>query len=155
MPVITYILLYLITLLGLEKEEEISAFFHDLMQEDESEKSVPLVIPPNSVLNMERFSSGGKMTVGRECRLHGNIKAKSIIVHEGCVIFGSLSAEKEIIVMEENAIHGAVSCSGGSVELKKNSHVLGDVSCNSLLIDEKARLDGVIVAPGGVKIGRE
>ena len=154
MPVITYILLYLITLLGMEKEEEISDFFNSLLDEDESEKHVPLVIPPHSVLNMETFSSPGKMTIGRECRLHGNIKAKSIIVHEGCTIFGSLNAEKEVIVMEKNAIHGAVSSMGGNVELKNESHVLGDVSCNNLVIDENARLDGMIVAPGGVKIER-
>ncbi len=155
MPVITYILLYLITLLGLEKEEEISDFFQDLMEEDENEKSVPLVIPPHSILNMEIFSSPGKMTIGKECRLHGNIRAKTITIHEGCTIFGSLSAEKDIMIMEGNSVHGGVSCTGGNVEMKRGSHVLGDVSCNNLVIDEKSRLDGVIVAPGGVKIGRE
>lgn len=155
MPVITYILLYLITLLGLEREEDISEFFQNLVEEDNNEKSVPLVIPPHSILNMEVFSSPGKMTIGRECRLHGNISAKSIIVHEGCTIFGSLSAEKDIIIMESNAVHGAVSCSAGNVEMRKDSHVLGNVSCKNLLIDEKAHLDGVIIAPDGVKIQRD
>ena len=125
------------------------------IEEDENEKSVPLVIPPHSILNMEIFSSPGKMTIGKECRLHGNIRAKTITIHEGCTIFGSLSAEKDIMIMEGNSVHGGVSCTGGNVEMKRGSHVLGDVSCNNLVIDEKSRLDGVIVAPGGVKIGRE
>lgn len=155
MPVITYILLYLVALLGLEKEEEISDFFHKLMNDDGEENAVPLVIPPNSTLNMERFSTPGKMTIGRDCRLHGNIKAKTITVREACTIFGSLNAEKDIIVTEGNVVHGKVSSMGGDVELRKDSHILGDVSCNNLSIDERARLDGVIVAPGGVKIVRD
>ena len=155
MPVITYILLYLITLLGLEKEEDISDFFKNLVGEDENEASVPLVISPNSVLNMERFSSPGKMTIGRECRFHGNIRAKSVTVHEKCTIFGSLNAEQDIIIMESNAIHGAVTSSSGNVEIMNDSHVLGDVTCKSLLIDERSHIDGVIVAPDGVKIQRE
>ncbi len=155
MPVITYILLYLITLLGLEKEEEIDEFFHNLLSEDESESSVPLLIPPHSVLNMEVFSSPGKMSIGKGCRLHGNIRAKSITVGEGCTIFGSLNAENDIVIMESNAVHGAVTCSSGNVEMRKDSHVLGDVSCRNLLIDEKAHLDGVIIAPNGVKIQRD
>jgi predicted acyltransferase (DUF342 family) len=155
MPVITYILLYLIALLGLEKEEEISDFFKSLVEEDESEKSVPLVIPPNSVLDMERFSSPGKMTIGKGSRLHGNIRAKIITIHEKCTIFGSLSAEKDILIMESNTVHGAVTSSSGNVEIRKDSHVLGDVSCKNLVIDEKSHIDGVIVAPGGVKIQRD
>jgi len=156
MPVITYILLYLITLLGLEKEEDISDFFRSLVEEDdESEKSIPLVVPPQSVLDMEIFSSPGKMTVGRGCRLHGNIRAKTITVHEGCTIFGSLSAEQAITIMESNVIHGAVTSQAGDVEVRKESHVLGDLSCKNLIIDERSHIDGMIIAPGGVKIQRD
>lgn len=155
MPVITYILLYLITLLGLEKEEDISDFFKNLIEEDEDkEKSVPLVIPPESILDMDKISSPGKMTIGRRCRLHGNIRAKAITIHESCTIFGSLNADQNIIIMDSVAIHGTVTSHGGNVEVRNDSHVLGDLSCKNLIIDERSHIDGMIVAPGGVKIQR-
>lgn len=155
LPVVTYILLYLVALLGLEKEEDVSNFFNRLLDENPEEKPLPLVIAPHSILDTDIFSSPAKMTIGRGCRLHGNIRAKSIMVKEECTVFGSLKAEKEIVVMEKSSVHGAVTSTGGDVSLRKDSHILGNVSCNSLVLDEGARLDGVIVAPGGVKIVRE
>ncbi len=157
MPVIAYIMLYLVTLLGLEKEEDINAMFHKLFSDDEDEESakMPLIIPPNSTLNMEVFTVPTAMTVGKGCRLHGNIRAESVTVNEKNTIFGSLSADKDIKVGESTVIHGAVNSSGGIVTVDKKAHILGDLRCQSLMLDEEARLDGTIKAPGGVKIVRD
>ena len=69
-------------------------------------------------------------------------------------IFGSLRAEQDIVIMEFNTVHGAVNSSSGNVDIMNDSHVLGDVKCKSLVIDERSHIDGMIVAPGGVKIQR-
>ena len=42
----------------------------------------------------------------------------------------------------------------GDVVVEQEVHVLGDVSCRGLTLHEDARVDGVIRAPGGLKIER-
>ncbi|MBN2734931.1 MAG: polymer-forming cytoskeletal protein [Methanomicrobiaceae archaeon] len=155
MPVIAYIMLYLITLLGLEKEEDIENFFQKFFSDDDEEKPLPLIIPPNSTLNMEVFSVPGTMRIGPDCRLHGNIRAQSANVEKNNTIFGSLGAEKDIKICENTTIHGALNSGSGNIEIEKNAHILGDVRCQELLLDEESRLDGTIRAPGGVKIVRK
>ncbi|MBP2133905.1 putative acyltransferase (DUF342 family) [Methanomicrobium sp. W14] len=156
LPVIAYIVLYLVTLLGLEKEEEINAFLQKLFSDDdEDEKPLPLIIPPSSTLNMEVFSVISPMHIGQGCRLHGNIRAKSVVVEKNNTIFGSLSAEDDVKICKDSTVHGAVSSGGGDIEIEPGVHVLGDVRCQSLLLDEDSILDGTIRAPGGVKIVRK
>ncbi|EHQ34876.1 polymer-forming cytoskeletal protein [Methanoplanus limicola] len=156
MPVITYLLLYLVAVLGLEKEEEISDFFRKLFSEDETEeKRIPLVIPPSSVLNMQLFSVPKSLTIGKGCRMHGNIRASSVHIHENNTIFGSLTADSEIVIERDSVVHGAVTSSSGEVTFMPGVHVLGNVRCSSVILDEDARLDGTIKAPEGVKIVRK
>ncbi|WFN36102.1 polymer-forming cytoskeletal protein [Methanomicrobium antiquum] len=156
LPVITYIMLYLITLLGLEKEEDINSFFQKLFSEDEEEeKGLPLIIPPNSTLNMEVFSVQSPMKIGPKCRFHGNIRANSAVIESENVIFGSISSEKDIKISKGTVIHGAVSSVLGDIEIESGVHILGDVKCHSLSLDEEAVIDGTIKAPGGVKILRK
>ncbi|MBQ4415087.1 MAG: polymer-forming cytoskeletal protein [Methanomicrobium sp.] len=156
MPVIAYIMLYLVTLLGIDKEEDINAMFQKLFSEDEEDESqkMPLIIPPNSTLNMEVFTVPTAMKIGSGCRLHGNIRAFSATVGDKNTIFGSVSADKDIMVGESTVIHGAVNSSDGVVAVARKAHILGDLRCESLMLDEEARLDGTIKAPGGVKILR-
>ncbi|MDD4127048.1 MAG: polymer-forming cytoskeletal protein [Methanomicrobium sp.] len=155
LPVITYIMLYLITLLGLEKEEDINSFFQKLFSDDEDEKELPLIIPPNSILNMEVFSVQSVMRIGHNCRLHGNIHADSAVVEKENLIFGSLTAEKDIKICEGTTIHGAVNSGSGNIEVESGVHILGDVRCHTLSLDEESVMDGTIRAPGGVKIVRK
>ncbi|WOF16563.1 acyltransferase [Methanoplanus sp. FWC-SCC4] len=154
LPVVTYIMLYLITLLGLEKEEDIVAFFEKLFSEDNDNSSMPLIIPPNSTLNMEKFSVTQSMKIGKLCRLHGNIHAESVIIEENNTIFGSISANRDIKISGGNVIHGAVTSNAGNVIIEKDAHILGDIRCRSIVIDEEALIDGTIRAPGGLKIER-
>ncbi|WAI01328.1 polymer-forming cytoskeletal protein [Methanogenium organophilum] len=155
LPVLTYIVLYLVTLLGIEKEEEISEIMQKLFGYDEHEAAeMPLMIPSNSVLDMETFAVPKSMTIGADCRLHGNIRAGSVTVDTGNTIFGSLRAEGDITLAPNNDIHGNIY-SAGNVVICEGVHVLGDVQCSNLTLNEEARLDGTIKAPLGVRIVRE
>lgn len=154
MPVITYIVLYLVTLLGIEKEEEVNEILEKLFGYDEDDiTEVPLMIPSHSVLNMQTFSVPKAMSIGENCRLHGNIKAGSVTVARGGTIFGSLRADEFAEIKEANAIHGDVSA-GGNVTICEKVHILGDVRCEKLSLHEDAFVDGTIKAPAGVKIER-
>lgn len=161
LPVITYIMLYITALLGLNRVDEVDAFLDELfceeVEEAEEKKkkkdSFPLLIPASSVLNMDVFTVPGKMLIGAGCRLHGNIRAADIIVDRSTTVFGSLRAEGSISIQEESVIHGDV-ITGGEVMISSGVHILGDVRCATLTVHEDARVDGTMRAPEGVRIER-
>lgn len=157
MPVVAYIVLYLVALLGIEKEEELNKFMKELFGDDDDDDGpvdeAPLMIPTSSVLTMEKFSVPGAMTIGTRCRLHGNVRADSIQVMEETTIFGSLKAKDRVTICDRTAVHGDVT-GGGAVQIGAGVHILGDVRCGSLILHENARVDGTIKAPEGVRIER-
>ncbi|KUG21065.1 MAG: polymer-forming cytoskeletal protein [Methanomicrobiaceae archaeon] len=151
MPVVLYLVLYLVTLLGIEREDELDSFLDELCGKENS--GDPLVIPASTVLNMKTFTVPAGMAIGSGCRLHGNIRAGSVVVMENTTLFGSLRAQDSIVVSRGSVIHGDVR-GGGDVTIERGVHVLGDVACRKLTLHEEARVDGVIRAPEGLKIER-
>ncbi len=153
MPVIIYIMMYLVAVLGIEKEDELDSVLQKLFGDDEAPTGTPLMIPAGAVLNMETFSVPERMVVGSGCRLHGNIRAGTIAVREDTTIFGSIHGKEGASVARGSVIHGNVQ-SDGDVVVEKGVHILGNVSCRGIALHEEARVDGVIRAPGGLKIER-
>jgi predicted acyltransferase (DUF342 family) len=154
MPVIVYIMMYLVALLGIEKEDELDSVFSKLFgEEEEAVSSTPLMIPANALVNMQTFTVPDSMSVGEGCRLHGNIKAGSVSISEATTVFGSLQTRNTVTIAERSVIHGDVR-SDGDVVIEREVHVLGDVSCRRLTLHEESRVDGVIRAPEGLKIER-
>ena len=153
-PVLVFILLYLMTMLRIENEKELDRILDNLFSEDDGKVEVPLMIPARSKLNMKVFAVPSSMKIGRKCRLHGNIRAGSIDVLEDTVVFGSLRARGIIRVSGGSTIHGNVE-SGGKVYVKKGAHILGDVIAKELFLSEEAKIDGIIEAPHGMHIGQE
>ncbi|NLA38670.1 MAG: acyltransferase [Methanomicrobiales archaeon] len=154
MPVIVYIVMYLVAILGIEKEEELDSILEKLFGDEETPAGTPLMIPAGAVLDMQTFSVPGKMVIGSGCRLHGNIRAGSIAVREETTIFGSLHAQKDASIAPGVVIHGDLQSAGDAV-IERGVHILGSVSCRGLTLHEDARVDGVIRAPGGLKIERQ
>ena len=153
MPVIIYIMMYLVAVLGIEKQEDLDAVLQKLFGDEEARTETPLMIPTGAVLNMQTFSVPEKMTVGSGCRLHGNIRAASIAIREETTVFGSLHAREGANIARGSVVHGDVQ-SDGDVVIEQGVHILGNVSCRGLTLHEDARVDGVIRAPGGLKIER-
>jgi len=151
MPVIMFLLIYFMTLLHIQREEDIDRILDDLFSEDERDFSMPLMIPSRSKLNMKLFSVPSTMRIGKNCRLHGNIRAGSIEVQTGTVVFGSLRAKKGITVAGGTTIHGNVE-SADEVVVLKGAHILGNVIAKSLRMHDEAKIDGTIEAPHGLRI---
>jgi predicted acyltransferase (DUF342 family) len=154
MPVIVFILIYFMTLLQIQREEDIDRILDDLFSDDDEEFEMPLMIPSRSRLNLKLFSVPSTMRIGRGCRLHGNIRAGLIDVQPDTVVFGSLRAKRGISVAGGVEIHGNVE-SGDEVTIRKGAHILGDVIAKSIRLHEDARIDGTIQAPHGLHIERE
>ena len=153
MPVIIYIVMYLVAVLGIEREDELDSVLQKLFGEEENPAATPLMIPTGAILDMQTFSVPEKMIVGSGCRLHGNIRAASIAVREETTIFGSLHVREGASIARGSVIHGEIQ-SDGDVTIEQGGHILGNISCRCLTLHEDARVDGVIRAPGGLKIER-
>ena len=153
MPVIIYIVMYLVAVLGIEREDELDTILEKLFGDDEMLSGTPLMIPAGAVLNMQTFSVPGKMTIGSGCRLHGNIRAGAIAISGDTTIFGSLHLQDGASIAPGVVVHGDVQ-SDGDVVIEEEVHILGSVTCRALTLHEDARVDGVIRAPGGLKIER-
>jgi predicted acyltransferase (DUF342 family) len=153
LPVFMYLLLYLMTMLKLGKEEEVEGVIEDLFGEEDLTEEDPLKIPPRSVLNMHVFSIPGPMRIGSGCRLHGNIKAESIEIGDNTTVFGSLRAKKTITIGTGTSVHGDIR-SDKSATVSKGVHVLGSALSGSIVLHEEAVIDGLIKAPEGLRIER-
>jgi len=153
MPVLMFLLIYFMTLLHIQREEDIDRILGDLFAEDEKDFAIPLMIPSRSKLNMKVFSVPSTMRIGKNCRLHGNIRAGSIEVQQGTVVFGSLRAKKGISVSGGTTIHGNVE-SADEIVVQKGAHILGNVIARSIRLHEDAKIDGTIEAPHGLRIER-
>jgi len=153
MPVLIFLLIYFMTLLHIQREEDIDRILEDLFSEEEEDFVMPLMIPSRSKLNMKLFSVPSTMRIGKNCRLHGNIRAGSIDVQQDTVVFGSLRAKKGITVAGGTEIHGNVE-SADEVVVKRGAHILGNVIARTIRLHEDAKIDGTIEAPHGLRIER-
>ncbi|MEN6609949.1 MAG: polymer-forming cytoskeletal protein [Methanoregulaceae archaeon] len=150
-PVMMYLLLYFMTLLHLQREEDVEKFLNDLFSEENPAEAMPLMIPRNSHLTLPEFRVPSSLVIGKGCRLYGNIRSGKTEVQENTVIFGSLRARGGVIIDGGTAIHGAVE-SRATVRVRKGAHILGNVIAKSLVLHEDARVDGTITAPHGLII---
>jgi predicted acyltransferase (DUF342 family) len=151
MPVLVFIIIYLMTMLKIQREEELDRILDGVFAGENEKVEIPLMIPARSRLNMKQFSVPSTMKIGKRCRLHGNIRAGSIEVQQDTVIFGSLRARHRISVAGGVTVHGNVE-GGGTVYVKKGAHILGDVIAQSIVLNEDAKIDGTIEAPHGMRI---
>lgn len=148
MPVILYLLLYVMTMLNIEGEDKTVKRVEAMISEA---NSVPLVLPPKTSMDLSYFSVNTPMEIGSDCRLHGNMKAKSIKIKKDTTVFGSVQSSDRTKIGPRDAIHGDVS--GKNVRIEKGADILGDVAGSVVWLHEDARVSGVIRADNGLTIG--
>ncbi len=150
MPTIVLLVMYLSHLLRLGEEEAAERIVREVF--DEEDDAEPLVIPRGSDVSDDAWRVSTPARVGRDCRLHGNIRARSIEVGTETELFGSLRARGDVGVAEETTIHGDVTTRGGNVTLAEGVRVLGDVSCENLVLNPGAEVEGAIRARGEMEL---
>ncbi|MDO5845870.1 MAG: acyltransferase [Methanocorpusculum sp.] len=150
MPVILYLLLYVMTMLHIEGEDatkkKLDAFVSEV-------NTVPLVLPPKTSMDLQYFSVQTPMEVGANCRLHGNIKAASVKIRKDTTLFGSVHASNRAKIGPRDAIHGDVVAK--NVRVERGVDILGDVAGSLVWMHEDAHISGVIKATDGLTIGRD
>ena len=150
MPVILYILLYVMTMLRIEHEEEIDQFIDDLCGGDAD----PLLLPPRSLLDGSRLEVWMPIRIGSGCRLHGLIKGPKATIGSNTTLFGSLKMTDSISVSSGTIIHGNVEALNDLL-IGENVRVLGNVEGRKVTMDEDATVEGVIRSVGGLTIRRK
>lgn len=149
MPVILYLLLYVMTMLHLDSEEEVERKVNAIISEANTE---PLILPPRTTMDLRYFSVITPMEVGSNSRLHGNIKGKSVKLGRDVTLFGGIHATGSVKVGERTAVHGDVV--GRKIRIERGVDILGDVGAKTVWLHEDARVSGVIRSPEGLSIGR-
>ncbi|WP_255196846.1 polymer-forming cytoskeletal protein [Halorarius litoreus] len=152
MPTIVFLFVYLSQLLRMGEQEAAESLWDDVTREDRDHD--PVLIPRSARVSDDAWRVSTPATVGDDCRLHGNIRAKRLTVGRDNEIFGSLRAKGDLAVERGTVIHGDVTTRGGTVRIDAGVHVRGDVSCEDLELDDDAEVDGAIRARGEVSIVR-
>jgi len=134
-----------------EKAEE----FASAISPDDVDQRPPLVVPKGAKISDDAWRVSTPATIGNDCRLHGNIRAESILVGTETTIFGSLRARDDITVGSETVIIGDVTTRNGTVTLHAGTEVRGDISCRDLVVHDGADVHGSLRAKGEMKLIRK
>lgn len=151
MPTIVFLFMYLSHLLHVGDDAAAEELVDELLDEEEGPQ--PLTVPKGATVSDDAWRVSTPATIGRNCRLHGNIRAESIVVGENTEIFGSLRARNDIEIAAGAVVHGDVTTRHGTVTVADDARLWGDISCEHLELARDGVVDGTIRARGEVNMG--
>ncbi|MEF8820659.1 MAG: polymer-forming cytoskeletal protein [Halovenus sp.] len=144
MPTIVFLFMYLSQLLRIGKEEAAEQLVESLVDEENDQK--PVLIPKGSRVSDDAWQVSTPGRIGDNCRLHGNIRAQSLVVGRKNEIFGSLRAREGITVGAETDVTGNVTTREGTVRIGPEARIRGDVSGEYVEVHREATVEGGIRA---------
>ena len=144
MPTIVFLFVYLSQLLRIGEEEAAEEMLSELMDDDREHE--PAIIPRGARVSDDAWRVSTPARIGNDCRLHGNIRAESLVVGRDTEIFGSLRAKEGITVGSGTQVTGNVTTRGGTVRIGPDTEVRGDVSGDYVEIHQHADVEGAIRA---------
>lgn len=161
-PVIIFLFLYIREMMRLGKGEEVEKAIEELFDDSEEDEEFDgkepaekvLIIPADARISPEAIEIGGKAVIGSDCYLIGNLRVQSVETGKSLVLKGSINSEGNITIGENSTVYGNL-VSKEQVHIGKNSRVFGGIKADSVVMHEKARVDGTIKAPSGVSFLRE
>ncbi|MFC6904618.1 polymer-forming cytoskeletal protein [Halalkalicoccus tibetensis] len=151
MPTVVFLFMYLTHLLRMGEDDAAEELLEGMF--DEEEGPPPLTIPTGATVSDDAWRVSAPADIGRDCRLHGNVRTESISLGEDSEIFGSLRARDDITIAPGAIVHGDVTTRGGTVTVAEDARVWGDISCEHLDLARDGVVDGTIRARGEVNMG--
>ncbi len=152
MPTIVFLFMYLSHLLQIGEGDAAGELVEELFDEEEAGPE-PLTIPTSATVSDDAWRVSAPARIGRDCRLHGNVRAESIEVGADTEVFGSLRARGDVTIAEGTVVHGDVTTRAGTVTVADGARAWGDISCEHLELARDAVVDGTIRARGEVQTG--
>lgn len=145
MPTIVFLFIYLSQLLRLGEEEAAEELFSEMLEDADAEQE-PILIPRNSRVGDDAWRVSTPGRIGDDCRLHGNIRAASLVVGRDNEIFGSLRAREGITVGAGTQITGNVTTREGTIRIGPDTDIRGDVAGEYVEVHHEATVEGAIRA---------
>jgi predicted acyltransferase (DUF342 family) len=145
MPTIVFLFVYLSQLLRIGEDEKAEEMLSAVLEEGEREHE-PVLVPRGSRVSDDAWQVSAPGRIGDGCRLHGNIRAESLVVGRDNEIFGSLRAREGITVGAGTEVAGDVTTRGGTVRVGPDTNVRGDISGEYVEVHHEATVEGAIRA---------
>ena len=117
----------------------------EALMSDEREHQ-PVVIPRSARVGDDAWRVSTPGRVGDDCRLHGNIRAESLVVGRDNEVFGSLRAKEGVTVGAGTEVTGNVTTRSGTVRIGPGVGVRGDISGDYVEVHHDATVEGAIRA---------
>jgi predicted acyltransferase (DUF342 family) len=157
-PMVVYVLLYLLELLRLGKSEEVDKILKELEDADDVEIAVDEVfmfIPDGSTLGLQKSDIKGGLHAGEDCRILGNFHVKGDgFMGDRSVLYGALRVEGDLELRPDSEVQGSIKATG-KVTVGEGCNVLGDLEADTVEMYQSATVDGQIKAAQGVKFRTE
>jgi predicted acyltransferase (DUF342 family) len=144
MPTIVFLFVYLSQLLRIGEEEAAEEMLSEMVEGDH--EGEPVVIPRGAQVGDDAWRVSTPARVGDECRLHGNVRAASLVVGRGTEVFGSLRGKEGITVGAGTQVTGNVTTREGTVRVGPDAEIRGDVSGAFVELHHEAEVEGAIRA---------
>jgi predicted acyltransferase (DUF342 family) len=144
MPTITFLFIYLSQLLRIGEEEAAEEMLDALTGEDRDHQ--PVIIPRGARVGDDAWRVSTPARIGDGCRLHGNVRAESLVVGRDNEIFGSLRAREGVTVGAGTEVTGNVTTRNGTVRVGPGAEIRGDVSGEYVEVHHEATVEGAIRA---------
>ena len=145
MPTIVFLFIYLSQLLRIGEQEAAEQLLDAVTDADEREHD-PVLVPRGSRVGDDAWRVSTPGRVGDDCRLHGNIRAESLVVGRENELFGSLRAREGITVGAGTEVTGNVTTRDGTVRIGPGVTVRGDVAGEFVEVHREAEIEGAIRA---------
>jgi predicted acyltransferase (DUF342 family) len=145
MPTIVFLFVYLSQLLRIGEEEAAEEMLSEMV-DDGGREHEPAVVPRSTRVSDDAWRVSTPARIGNDCRLHGNIRAESLVVGRNTEIFGSLRAKEGATVGADTQVTGNVTTRSGTVRIGPGADIRGDVSGDYVEIHQRADVEGAIRA---------
>lgn len=157
-PLVVYILLYLLELLRLGKSDEVEKILAELEDADDVEIAIDevfLFIPDNTKLGLQKSDVKGGLHAGEDCRILGNFTVHGDVhVGDRTVFYGALRVEGDVELRPDSEVQGSLEATG-KVIVGEGCNILGDLVAASVEMYTSATVDGKIKAEDGVEFRTE
>jgi predicted acyltransferase (DUF342 family) len=152
-PMVTYLFIYLLQLLGQGRSEEVER----ILQQLEQAGNEPIVIgqgyayiPAGSRLGLQEGEVKGNFLGGAGAKLLGNFEVEGWArLEREAHLIGALRAARDIHLEAKVTIEGDLEC-GGTLHLGPGCRVAGSIEARRVSMDQTAKIEGTVQAREGI-----
>ncbi|HEV8359436.1 MAG TPA: polymer-forming cytoskeletal protein [Candidatus Thermoplasmatota archaeon] len=152
-PVVMYLFIYLLQLLGQGRSEEVERILKELEESDDGPIVVGqgyLYVPAGSTLGLQEAHVKGNLDIGAATRVLGNFDVEGWgRVERGATLVGALRAALDIHVEADSAIEGDLECRG-TLHLGPGARVAGSIEARKVSMAQTAKIEGTVQAKEGI-----